>query len=162
MKQITLYLAIITTQISCMAQNKPKQDSSLPVQKTEAEWKAMLTDEEYRILREKGTERPFTGEYTDHHEQGVYTCKACGNKLFLSDHKFDSHCGWPSFYQSADSTNVHESVDLSHGMKRIEITCSRCGGHLGHVFDDGPTPTGLRYCINSASLKFQGIQNLDR
>ncbi|MEQ6122204.1 peptide-methionine (R)-S-oxide reductase MsrB [Reichenbachiella sp. MALMAid0571] len=124
------------------------------VLKTESEWKEKLTDEEYYILREKGTERAFTGKYWDHKEKGIYNCKACGEPLFLSDSKFDSGCGWPSFFEPSDKTKIAEHVDKSHGMYRTEVTCKNCGGHLGHVFTDGPRPTGLRYCINSASIDF--------
>ena len=123
------------------------------IEKTEAEWRKELTQEQYRVLREKGTERPYTGEYEDVTTPGVYKCAACGQELFLSDSKFDSGCGWPSFFQPATADNVDSHEDNSFGMRRVEVTCSRCGGHLGHVFPDGPRPTGLRYCINSASLK---------
>lgn len=124
------------------------------VVRTEEEWKSVLPPERYRILREKGTERPFTGEYDDHWENGVYVCYACELPLFDSQTKFHSGSGWPSFWQPISSESVEEHADNSLGMSRIEVTCARCGGHLGHVFDDGPEPTGLRYCINSASLKF--------
>lgn len=123
--------------------------------KTDDEWRHELSNEQYHILREKGTERAFTGRYYDHKEKGVYICAACGNELFASDSKYDSGCGWPSYYQPLSETAVEESIDKSYGMVRTEITCSRCGGHLGHVFDDGPQPTGLRYCINSGALKFE-------
>lgn len=121
---------------------------------TEAEWQGVLTPEEYYILRLKGTERAFTGEYWDHHEKGVYRCRGCGEELFQSTHKYDSNCGWPSFYEAFDRSKVKETLDLSHGMQRIEVTCARCGGHLGHIFPDGPKPTGIRYCINSLSIRF--------
>ncbi len=123
--------------------------------KTEEEWKKTLSPIQYKVLREKGTERPFTGALLDNHEKGVYTCAACGADLFASETKFESGSGWPSFYAPIAEENVATEVDNSLGMRRIEVLCPRCGGHLGHVFDDGPKPTGLRYCINSASLDFE-------
>jgi peptide-methionine (R)-S-oxide reductase len=125
------------------------------VAKTEAEWRAQLTPEQYHILREKGTERAYTGALTQNHETGEYICAGCGAVLFGSEAKFDSGCGWPSFTIPADSKAIIEHEDTSWGMRRVEVTCARCGGHLGHVFPDGPKPTGLRYCINSASLTFE-------
>lgn len=124
------------------------------IQKTDEEWKKILTPEQYRVLREKGTERPFTGEYENNYEPGTYVCAACGQELFRSDTKFNAGCGWPSFYREAAKGHIIEKADLTLGMRRVEIICSKCGGHLGHVFDDGPQPTGLRYCVNSVSLKF--------
>ena len=124
------------------------------VVKSEQEWKESLTPEQYRILRQKGTEPAFTGKYWNQKEDGTYVCAGCGQELFRSDTKFDSGCGWPSFYDALESGNVETRDDFSFGMHRIEVLCSRCGGHLGHVFEDGPKPTGLRYCINSASLQF--------
>ena len=118
-------------------------------------WKKKLTKEQYHVLREKGTEPAFTGEYWNHHEKGIYKCAGCGTLLFSSGEKFDSGTGWPSFDKPYDETNVQEKLDISHGMKRTEVLCSNCGGHLGHVFNDGPKITGCRYCINSASLEFQ-------
>jgi peptide-methionine (R)-S-oxide reductase len=129
-------------------------DSQEKVVHSDAEWRSMLTHEQYHVLREKGTERPFTGALTENHETGNYHCAGCGAMLFLSGAKFDSGCGWPSFMIPADSKSVVEHEDKSFGMRRVEVTCARCGGHLGHVFPDGPGPTGLRYCINSASLTF--------
>ena len=122
------------------------------MEKTEAEWRSELSDDEYHVLREKGTERAFTGEYWDNHDDGVYRCRACGQKLFDSDTKFDSGTGWPSFWEPMESDAVELRPDNSFFMKRTEVVCSRCGGHLGHVFDDGPNPTGQRFCINSCSL----------
>ena len=129
-------------------------NSEEKVKHTDAEWRTLLTPQQYHVLREKGTERPFTGALTENNETGNYHCAGCGALLFLSGAKFDSDCGWPSFMLPADSKAVEEHEDLSFGMRRIEVTCARCGGHLGHVFPDGPRPTGLRYCINSASLTF--------
>jgi len=127
------------------------------VTKTEEQWRAELTPEQYRILRQKGTERAFTGRYWDHHEDGTYRCAGCNQELFGSDTKFDSGCGWPSFYMAMDPERVELHEDRSFGMRRVEVTCRRCGGHLGHVFDDAPDmPTGQRFCINSASIDFQG------
>ncbi len=125
------------------------------VVKTDAEWRAELTPEQYEILRHAGTERAFTGKYWNHHDDGAYTCAGCGAELFKSDAKFDSHCGWPSFYESADDSKVERRVDNKYGMRRTEVLCRACGGHLGHVFNDGPLPTGERYCINSASINFE-------
>ena len=124
------------------------------IKKTDAEWKAALTPEQFDVLRKKGTESAFTGKYNIHKEKGMYVCAGCGSKLFSSDTKFDSGCGWPSFFEALDKEKIKEVRDLTFGMVRIEILCAKCDGHLGHVFDDGPKPTGLRYCVNSLSLGF--------
>lgn len=124
-----------------------------PVEKTEEAWKAELSPQEYNILREKGTEYPFTGKFNDHYEKGTYTCKGCGAPLYFSENKFDSHCGWPSYDQAIEGA-LELVPDHSGGILRTEIICANCGGHQGHVFNDGPTQTGLRYCVNSASINF--------
>lgn len=156
-----VFTVLLPTVFACgqPAHDKPKKQSiSTPMNDsvipTKEELKKRLTSDQWYITQEKGTERAFTGAYWDHHEKGVYDCVCCGLPLFLSDTKFESGCGWPSFFQTVKKENVKETLDTSHGMIRTEITCGRCGAHLGHVFNDGPAPTGLRYCLNSGAMKF--------
>ena len=152
-------LLLLITLVACGQQkakkNSPSVTSIVKIKKTEAEWKQQLSPEEYNILREKGTELAFSGKYWDNHEDGIYYCAACNQELFASQTKFESGTGWPSFYQPIRKELIAIGTDTSYGMVRDEVVCSRCGGHLGHVFEDGPKPTGLRYCLNSASLKFE-------
>lgn len=149
-KQSNIYYLSVTD--STKNKEKKMEDKII---RSEEEWKQILTPEQYRVLREKGTERAYTGEYWNHFEEGVYKCAGCGAELFSSDTKFDSHCGWPSYFTPLAGDRVIFKEDRSYGMIRTEVLCAKCGGHLGHVFDDGPEPTGLRYCINSVSLIFE-------
>ena len=134
--------------------DQPRDDADGDLPDSDAEWRDRLSEEEYRILREAGTEPPFSGEYVDHKDDGTYACAGCGAELFDADTKFESGCGWPSFYD-VDDDRVETRQDNSHGMRRTEVLCANCGGHLGHVFEDGPDPTGKRYCINSVALEFE-------
>jgi peptide-methionine (R)-S-oxide reductase len=167
MKNSVFLFALLLFCISCNSQNTTNKTSTTtkktdttmennptPVVKTEAEWRQLLSPEVFEISRNKGTERPFTGQYNNHFDTGVYHCIACNNPLFKSNAKFESSCGWPSFFEPVTKGSIIYTPDNTHGMQRTEVTCGQCKGHLGHVFEDGPPPTGLRYCINSVILKF--------
>jgi methionine-R-sulfoxide reductase len=163
MRKFALFITFaVTAFYSCSSQvkendinnNQVKTMDTTQITKTEEEWRKTLSPEQYHVLREKGTERPFTGKYYLTTDKGVYLCAACGNELFTSDMKFESHCGWPSFDKEILGGKIITKVDRTLGMVRTEILCAKCGGHLGHLFDDGPTQTGQRYCVNSASLNF--------
>ncbi len=153
---LTLLVSCTSNKLSSQINNIQMIDSSsYKITKTETEWRKTLSEEQYRILRNKGTERPFTGEYNLLQEAGTYYCAGCGAALFTHNNKFISHCGWPSFDAIKEIGAVKELLDTTHGMVRTEVVCAACGGHLGHLFDDGPTATGMRYCINSVSIKFE-------
>lgn len=165
MKNYIYKIALVFTVIALSAcsgngQNKSPEkkqtmDSKQEINRSEEEWKKILTPEQYFVLREKGTDRPFTGKYYLNKEKGMYNCAACGNELFTSEMKFDSDCGWPSFDKEIAGGKIKKIKDTSHGMVRTEIVCAKCGSHLGHLFDDGPTLTGMRYCVNSTSVDFK-------
>ncbi len=160
MKPIYIFTGIASATLATIMSaqqptTQPAPTMSDKIEKPDAEWKKILTPEQYHVLREKGTERAGTGEYANNHDKGIYKCAACAKELFNSDTKFESGTGWPSFYAPISKVAVTEETDRKFFMKRTEVLCARCGGHLGHVFEDGPQPTGLRYCMNSAALKLE-------
>jgi peptide-methionine (R)-S-oxide reductase len=152
---LSFYLIAGYSHCQVKSDKKSQNEKNYAISRSESEWKELLTPEQYHVLREKGTEYAFTGKYNDFKEKGIYVCAACNNDLFDSDTKYNSGSGWPSFYKPIDNKAIEEVADNSQGMKRVEVVCAKCGGHLGHVFDDGPRPTGLRYCVNSISMEFR-------
>lgn len=154
---ILILFAALTWSAGCAQKPEGSKETAkvYEVKKSDEEWKSLLSPKAYEVLRLRGTERAFTGKYNDFKEKGTFICAGCGHPLFSSDKKFDSGTGWPSFYDVVSKNNVESIPDYSHGWERTEVVCGRCGGHLGHVFEDGPAPTGLRYCINSVSLDFK-------
>lgn len=158
-KLVTIILFVTASTLGFGQNSKSMENNKTEQHKTDDQWKKELTTEQYQVLRQCGTEPAFSGKYYNNKENGEYLCAACGHKLFSSSTKYDSGSGWPSFYQPIDSTKIDEKKDNSLGVERIEIVCSNCGGHLGHVFNDGPNPTGLRYCVNSISLDFKPISD---
>ena len=161
MKIFSIIIGLSITGMILIGQTSEKKSKGFvmdKVVKSDSEWQTCLTPQEYQILREQGTERAFTGKYYNHKEEGTYTCAGCDNELFNSSKKYDSGCGWPSFFEQLSPEAIKTEVDKSHGMVRIEIMCAKCDAHLGHIFDDGPQPTGKRYCVNSLSINYEEVE----